>query len=421
MLIMYTSFAAPQAKGKAANDNIFAANAMAVADAAAIGADKVTNGTIGAIMDDDGKLVCLPTVETVFRNLPINEVVAYAPIAGLPEYLDKVQVAAFGDSRPNGFIRAVATTGGTGGIHHAIWNYTEAGDTIITADWYWGAYKVLCLDMGRKLDTYIMLADGERFNQPALEAKVKEVIARQNSVMVIINTPAHNPTGYSLTKEDMAQVVAFLKKITEETGKQAILFLDIAYIDYAGEKNAVRKMFEALNDLPERVLAIVQYSMSKGFTMYGQRVGAMICVASNEEAAKEFFEINQYTSRATWSNINRAAMRTLAQIYSDEALLTAVEAERDHYYKMIKARADVFVEEAKQCGLPMIPYIAGFFLSVPCDNPQAVCDLLHKDHIYLVPLAAGVRIALCSIPLQKISGIATKLNNALKEVEAAKK
>ena len=418
---MYTSFAAPQAKGKAANDIIFAANAMAVADAAAIGAENVTNGTIGAIMDDDSKLVCLPTVEAVFRNLPITEIIAYAPIAGTADYLEKVQVAAFGKYRPDGYPSAVATTGGTGGIHHAIWNYTEAGDTVITSDWYWGAYKVLCLDMQRKLDTYKMLTEDGKFNLPALEAKVAEVLANQNSIMVIINTPAHNPTGYSLTRDDMAQVVSMLKKVTEESGKQAILFLDAAYIDYAGEKNAVREVFKALDNLPERVMAIVQYSMSKGFTMYGQRLGAMICVSSSEEAAKEFFEINQYTSRATWSNNNRAAMRTLVQIYSDEALLTAVEAERDHYYKMIKARADVFVEEAKQCGLPMIPYVAGFFLSVPCEDSKAVCDILHKDHIYLVPLAAGVRIALCSIPLQKIPGIATKLNEALKAVEEAKK
>ncbi|MBQ1776935.1 MAG: aminotransferase class I/II-fold pyridoxal phosphate-dependent enzyme, partial [Acidaminococcaceae bacterium] len=236
---MYTSFAAPQSKGKAANDIIFAANALAVADAAANGAENVTNGTIGAIMDDDSKLVCLPTVEAVFRNLPINEVIAYAPIAGTPDYLEKVQVATFGKSRPNGFTSAVATTGGTGGIHHAIWNYTEAGDTVITADWYWGAYKVLCLDMGRKLDTYKMLTDEGTFNLPALEAKVNALLDRQNSVMVIINTPAHNPTGYSLTKEDMDQVVAMLKNATEKTGKQAILFLDAAYIDYAGEKNAV--------------------------------------------------------------------------------------------------------------------------------------------------------------------------------------
>ena len=108
---MYNSFAAPQAKGKAANDIIFAANALAVADAAAIGAENVTNGTIGAILDDDSKLVCLPTVEAVYRNLPINEVIAYAPIAGTPDFLEKVKVATFGQFRTNGFTRAVATSG----------------------------------------------------------------------------------------------------------------------------------------------------------------------------------------------------------------------------------------------------------------------------------------------------------------------
>ena len=107
----------------------------------------------------------------------------------------------------------------------------------------------MCLDMGRKLDTYKMLTDEGTFNLPALEAKVNALLDRQNSVMVIINTPAHNPTGYSLTKEDMDQVVAMLKNATEKTGKQAILFLDAAYIDYAGEKDAVREVFKALHIL----------------------------------------------------------------------------------------------------------------------------------------------------------------------------
>ena len=414
---MYTSFAAPSAKGKAANDIIFAANALAVADAAKIGAENVTNGTIGAIMDEEGKLVCLPTVEKVFRGLPTNELIAYAPIAGLPDFLDKVQEAAFGSSRPKGYIGAVATAGGTGGIHHAIWNYTSAGDTVLTADWYWGAYKVLCLDMGRQLDTYPMLTETGAFHLQALAEKVNDLLAKQDSVMVIINTPAHNPTGYSLTKEDMQQVIAMLDKAVQKTGKQAILFVDVAYLDYAGDKAQVRKVFEALDHLPERILGIVQYSMSKGFTIYGQRVGAMIGVSDDPAVIKEFYEINQYTSRATWSNINRPAMRTLVEIYSNPELLAKVEEERDFYYRMIKARADRFVEEAKACGLPMIPYIAGFFLSVPCKNSAAVCDLLHEDHIYLVPLAAGVRVALCSIPLRKIDGIATKLNEALKKVE----
>jgi aromatic-amino-acid transaminase len=156
-------------------------------------------------------LVCLPTVEKVYRNLPTNELIAYAPISGLPEYLDKVIVAAFGKSKPAGYTAAVATAGGTGAIHHAIWNYTEQGDVVITSDWYWGAYKVLCRDMNRELQTYTMLTKDNKFNLPPLEKKVVEVLKKQSSIMVIINTPAHNPTGYSLTTKDMEAVVKMLQ------------------------------------------------------------------------------------------------------------------------------------------------------------------------------------------------------------------
>ncbi len=410
------SFTALQAKGKSAEDNIFAANALAVADAAKNGADVVTNGTIGAMMDDEGKLVALPTVLKVYRSLPEEEYVAYAPIAGLPGFLDKVQDACFGAVKPKGYRKAVATAGGTGGIHHAIWNYTEPGDKVLTADWFWGAYSVLCKDLGRSLVNYQMLTENETFNLPALEAKVRELLTVQSRVLVIINTPAHNPTGYGLSREDLDGVVRMLGQVTEETGKPAVLFLDVAYLDYGGDKDAVRRVFGALDNLPDKVLAIVQYSMSKGFTMYGQRVGAMICVANTPEAAQEFYDVNQYTSRATWSNINRPAMKTLELVYSDPDLLAAVEAEREYYYNMIKARADVFVREAKACGLPMIPYLAGFFLSVPCVTQQEICDKLHEDHIYLVPQAGGIRIALCSIPLSKIPGMAGKIKRAMDAV-----
>ena len=45
--------------------------------------------------------------------------------------------------------------------------------------------------------------------------------------------------------------------------------------------------------------------------MYGQRVGAMIGISGNEEVITEFKNINTYTSRATWSNINRACMKPM--------------------------------------------------------------------------------------------------------------
>lgn len=413
---MLTSIAAKHAKGKAAQDKIFAANASAVAAAAKYGKENVTNATIGAILDEDEKLVCLPTVEKVFRSLETNELIAYAPISGLPEYLECVLTAAFGSSRPEGYLAAVATAGGTGAIHHAIWNYMDEGETALCSDWYWGAYKVLCNDMGRNFTTYKMLDENNKFNLPALKEKVTELLSKQDNLLYILNTPAHNPTGYSLSESDMDGVLDILKDAAVD-GKNIIFFLDVAYIDYAGEKEEVRKIFKKLSGLPANILAIIGYSMSKGFTMYGQRTGAMIGVSSSKEVIEEFAAINQYTSRATWSNINRPAMRTLAAIYSDPELLKATEAERDYYYKMIKARADLFTEEAKACGLPMLPYVAGFFLSIPAKDPDAICNKLHEDNIFAVPLAAGVRIAVCAVPLKKIKGMAAKVYAAMKEVE----
>ena len=412
---MTMSIAAKHAKGKSAQDKIFGANAAAVAAAAKYGKDAVTNATIGAILDEDEKLVCLPTVEEVFRGLSTNEMIAYAPISGLPEYLDCVLTAAFGNSRPEGYIAAVATAGGTGAIHHAIWNYTETGDTVLCSDWYWGAYKVLCQDMGRNFTTYKMLDENNKFNLPALKEKVDELLAKQDNLLYLLNTPAHNPTGYSLSSEDMDGVLAILKEAAVP-GKNIVFFLDVAYIDYAGEKEEVRKIFKKLSGLPANILCIVGYSMSKGFTMYGQRTGAMIGVSSDKSVIDEFAAINQYTSRATWSNINRPAMRTLATIYSDPELLAKVCAERDYYYQMIKARADLFTKEAEECGLPMLPYVAGFFLSIPAKNPDAICEKLHEDNIFAVPLAAGVRIAVCAVPLKKIKGMAVKVNAAMQAV-----
>ena len=189
---------------------------------------------------------------------------------------------------------AVATAGGTGAIHHAIWNYLDEGEVALCSDWYWGAYKVLCADMHRGFTTYKMLDENNKFNLAALQEKVDEVLAKQDNLLYLLNTPAHNPTGYSLSEEDMDGVLAILKRPVP--GKNVVLFLDVAYIDYAGEKEEVRKIFKKFSNLPENILVIVGYSMSKGFTMYGQRTGAMIGISSSAEVIEEFKDINQYTA-----------------------------------------------------------------------------------------------------------------------------
>ncbi len=109
---MSYSVAASHAKGKCATDKIFGANGAAVKAAGEVGKERVVNATIGAILDDQEKLSCLPTVEQVYRGLAMNDVIAYAPISGLPAFLKASIDLNFDVHRPEGYIDAIATSGG---------------------------------------------------------------------------------------------------------------------------------------------------------------------------------------------------------------------------------------------------------------------------------------------------------------------
>ena len=52
-----------------------------------------------------------------------------------------------------------------------------------------------------------MLDENNKFNLPALKEKVDELLAKQDNLLYLLNTPAHNPTGYSLSGEDMDGVL----------------------------------------------------------------------------------------------------------------------------------------------------------------------------------------------------------------------
>ena len=409
---MQMNMAASHAVGKNLSDAIFGASAAAKAATAKFGAEKVTNATIGAIIDEQEKLACIPTMEKVFRSMPMTDIIDYAPIAGLPDYLNAVVGLTFADQQPDGYVAAVATAGGTGAVHHAIANYSEVGDEVLTSDWYWGPYNALCREGGRKLVTYRLFDEQQNFNIRDFGEKVSSILSKQDSILIIINTPAHNPTGYSLSEEDWAQVLDVCKAQAKNGAKKVSILVDVAYIDYAGEKNETRKFMKQFGGLPDNMLTMFAFSMSKGYTMYGQRTGAIIGLSASKAVIDEFAQIVKFSSRATWSNINRGAMTVLTKIQQDATLLAQFEKEREELYQTIRKRGAIFMEEAKACKLNALPYKAGFFISIPAADPGAVCDKLHDDLIFAVPLKMGVRVAVCAVPIAKMHGMAEKIKKA---------
>lgn len=381
-------------------DKIFGISNRAKAAIAAKGKDKVINGTIGSLLDDDGNLIVLDSVDKVFRDLKPTDYAEYAPIGGIKPFREAVVKAAFGNYVPAGFLEAVATPGGTGSLRNVISNYSERGDQVLTSDWHWAPYNTIAGEIGRSIATFEMFTEEGTFNAEDFAKRSAELLAKQESLIIILNTPAHNPTGYSLTLEDWDKVTDVLCE-EAKCGKAIALLIDVAYLDFAGDEDEYRKFFPLLEKLPENVISIVAYSLSKTCTLYGARCGAMICVAKTQEIADEFKRVCEYSSRGSWSNTAKVAQVILSRIYSDPALLEKVNEERAQYRNMLLARGRAFSEAAKECGLEIVPFDAGFFVSVPCDDPDKYSKILEKEDVFLVPLAKGIRVAVSSVSEEK--------------------
>lgn len=385
-----------------------------------IGKDNVINATIGALMDDYGTLITMDTVYNEYKSLDNKDISAYASLEGQPDYLEAVKKVCFKEYMPDGYIKAVASPGGSGAIKLATWNYTEEGDQILTSDWFWSPYVSITEETGRKVSTYQLFDENNNFNFNSFKKEFLNIASKQERIFTILNTPAHNPTGYSVSDDEWDKIIGLSKEVATNPDKKIILFVDIAYIDFASDDNASRKFFKKFSNLPENILVIVGFSMSKGFTAYGMRMGAAICITASENVAEEFYYGCVHSCRANWSNCNRGAMKLLSNIVQDEEKFEKYTQEKTLYKEMLKRRAKVFVEEAEKVGLDILPYRDGFFVSIPCDNPREVCEELTKDNLYLVPLKAGLRFAVCAVNENKCKVSPSIIKNALQYIKNQK-
>jgi len=395
-------------------DKIFGISFRAKQMIAERGKENVVNATIGALLDDHGNLIVLSSIYEAFKSLTPSEFAEYAPIQGIDSYKKALLQDAFREYKPKSFCEAIATPGGTGAIKNAVSNYTKQGDKILIADWYWAPYKTIAQEQGRDIETFTLFDNERKFNVVDFKEKLDGLMKNQDETVVILNTPAHNPTGYTMSDEDWNGV----KKVFSEVpmDKKIALFVDTAYIDFAGESMKYRTFLPIIDSMPQNVLPIIGHSLSKAYTMYGLRAGAMICMAHTKEEAEEFRMVCAYSSRAAWSNCPRAPQVILSRVYEDPILRKRVEKEREYYRIILQRRGKALEEASREIGLEMVPFDTGFFASFPHPNPDAVSNELEKEGIFLVPLAKGLRVSVASISEEVARELPAKIKAAMERI-----
>ncbi|MDO5026936.1 MAG: aminotransferase class I/II-fold pyridoxal phosphate-dependent enzyme [Tissierellia bacterium] len=397
-------------------DTTFALNSRAKKMIEEKGKEKVLNATLGALLDDQGELALMDTVVQESKKLQAKDFFEYAPIKGLPAYREAVILDLFRDYKPKRFVEAVATTGGTGSIYNAIANYSKRGDRVLTSNWYWDPYNGLCQQQERILESFNFFDQAGNFNIDDLADKIKKIALEQARLLILLNTPSHNPTGYSLSKSDWDQLIRILND-PELSHTSITLLVDIAYIEFSGDITESRMFLRRLDELNDNILALIGYSASKSYTSYGARTGAIICMAPNKEIADEFLRVSEFSSRNTWSNISRAGQTIIANICKDPKKLAKIDHEREVFRQMLKDRGRAFEREAKKLNLKMVPFKDGFFACIACDRPKELSQALEKKGAFVLPLKMGVRISIASLSKDKCIKMANLIAETLKEME----
>ena len=94
-------------------------------------------------------------------------------------------------------------------------------------------------------------------------------------------------------------------------------------------------------------------------------------------------------------------MNTIVNIFSDKDNETSFKNELIDIRKILISRANTFIEESKKVGLKTLPFDCGFFISIPCDNPDEVYKKVASEDAYIIPLDGVVRVTLSAITLEE--------------------
>ena len=320
-------------------DNVFTIVSKAKQAIAEYGNDAVVNATIGSLYGEDGKLVALDTVYDSLKNLDNRSMAAYAAsFTGNPDFKEQAYDWVLnGNSHLNHEV--IATPGGTGAVDMTVSYCLDPGQTLVLPSLAWGSYNLMAQMNNLKTVKYDLFEE-DHFNLDSFKKACLSAMEVQDRLVVIINDPCHNPSGYSLSKEEWNEVIAFLNECSKT--HSVVLLNDIAYIDFSYQQEKAKEYMNCFDSISDNIVVVIAFSLSKSMTSYGLRCGAAIILAQKEQAVQEVKIVFEKNARATWSNINNGAMNMFVDVMKNHK--EEYNEERNQYVSLLKERSDIFVQ-----------------------------------------------------------------------------
>lgn len=385
-----------------------------------------------------------------YTSLDISSVVPYASIGGLSELRKKwkewiVYKSGYDKEKDAKKIERlqqlttlpVVTQGITNGLFMTGSLFLNPGDYIISPNKRWGNYdNIFSKNINAQFKSFDFFKD-KKFDLNSFEVTIKNVAEEQDKIVIALNFP-NNPTGYTPLKSERDAIVQKLSDVQKDIDLPIIVLVDDAYEPYVYDDQAMEhSLFYELMELDENIIPIKLDGISKELLAYGGRVGFVTIglkpswVESDGELEQLKEELNnklEGMNRSSISNTNHFYQAVTLKMFEETGFDKIVQ-KREKNRKLLKDRYELINKELKKVESDQFsvdPNSGGFFLFINLDpekiNATDFADhLLREYKVGVIPIEKpeininGIRIAYCSIDIEKIPEMIQRIIQAFND------
>ncbi|WP_372774164.1 aminotransferase class I/II-fold pyridoxal phosphate-dependent enzyme [Mangrovibacterium sp.] len=356
------------------------------------------NATIGAAVEDNGSPMRLESLESQI-NLDPSLVFPYAPSFGRPDIRARWKSMIYEKNPRIGdqvLSLPVVSNALTHGVSMAGYLFANEGEKILVPDLFWGNYNlILSNGYGAELQKY-RLFDGNKLDMAAFKAGIEaDGIGKK---IIILNFP-NNPTGYSPTIAEAAEITKIIRNAAEQ-GNKLVVLCDDAYFGLVYEEGVEQEsIFAQLCNLHTNVLAVKIDGPTKEDYVWGFRVG-FITYGIKGGDSDFYAAMESKTAGAVRGNISNASnvsQSLLLKAFEDPAY----KAQKAEKFNVLKTRYNAVKEALKDTKYAeyfhALPYNSGYFMCVKLvdgiDGETVRRILIEKYSIGIINLNNVIRVA----------------------------
>ena len=329
------------------------------------------NATIGIAKEGDSVL----SLSSVTRHLPDmtpDEYLPYAPSFGIPALRNTWKQAIYQKNPSLGdapISSPVVTSGITHGVSILSDMWVDADDVIVLPNMMWGNYNMTFCVRNHARIVHYQAYDKEltQFNVDDFEAVIRREAEANDKIVTVLNFP-HNPSGYTLSKDEADRVAAILIDIASK-GTNVVAACDDAYFGlFFEEETSKESLFAKIAGKDKRLLAVKLDGATKEDYVWGFRTGFVtygMAADTDMDACLEALE--KKTAGCIRGNISNCShlSQTLLLKSMEDAEYETLKQEK---FNLLKARAlkmkEVLSNPKYEEGFDVYPFNSGYFMCI---------------------------------------------------------